>query len=239
MPTPPRSRPTDAGSTPGVGPARGGSPVGPGARGPASTRPGARAVRPPRKAQKIKWSPQAIEESHAGRWILTGFVGLMLIIGGIGWYWYLTRPEAAPSRVRSAAESASSTVAARPEGGVPASGPGTGDPRGSRAVTPSSLPITMTAKELREALLSHAPQPVDHAYAQYYQGREVTWAGQVADAQWQNRLLRVDLRDDDGLRVVAWCEGGEEPKPGSRTTVRGRVTTKLADGFVVERCEVL
>jgi hypothetical protein len=240
------------GGTPGGGPTRSAGPaLGPGAVSAASrsrsgvpspgagappgaaplTRPGRKALRTPRKAQRIKWSPQEIRESRSGRWVFTGFVGIVLILGVLGWYWYLTRPRLPVPEVQAVLEPGASTPAEPPHGAVPA-----GVPRPS---TPSRIPIGLTPKELREAILSHAPQPVDHAYAMYYQGREVTWAGSVSSSEWQDRLLRVDLRDDDGLRVIAWCEAGAEPKPGTRVTVRGRVTTKLADGFVVERCEVL
>jgi hypothetical protein len=164
-------------------------------------------------------------------------VGVVLILGVIGWFGYLTRPTLRVPTVPAVVEPGPSAPGPRPDGMAPR--PEGATPASMSPSTRLATPLGLTAKELREALLSHAPQPVDQAYAAYYQGREVTWAGSVAATQWQDRLLRVDLRDDDGMRVIAWCEAGAEPQPGTRATVRGRVTTKLADGFVVERCEVL
>jgi hypothetical protein len=224
-----------AGSLPGGGPSSGAR-ANPGS--PASKRPGGKAVRSPRKAQKIKWSPQEIKESHAARWALAGFVGVVLVLGVIGWSWYLTLPRA-PIPVRPALmESDPSSPLSSQEGAAPAGGSQVADGRRPGGSTGSTRPIDLTPKELREEIISYAPQPADQAYTMYYQGREVTWAGHVVGTQWQDRLLRVDLRHDDGMRVVAWCESGAEPKSGTRVTVRGRVTTKLADGFVVERCEL-
>ena len=102
----------------------------------------------------------------------------------------------------------------------------------------TSEPITLSAKDLREALGSHAPLTADEAYVRVYQGREVTWNGRVGTVTKQQSLVKLDLVDDDGVRIVAWCEPGREVAAGQPVTVRGRVTTKLADGFVVERCEL-
>jgi hypothetical protein len=245
--TPRAGAPPGAGPTRGASPSYGGGPTrgaspSPGAGttpgGPTPNRPGAKAVRAPRKAQRIRWSPQAIHESQAGRWVLTGFVGVVLVLGVTGWYWYLTRPSPPVPSVAVLEPGAPAPVS-QPETAAPASVSRAGGAGGQRPSVPSTTPLDLTAKELRDKIMSHAPEPVDQAYAMYYQGREVTWAGHVAHTQWQDRLLRVDLRDDDGMRVIAWCEAGAEPKSGTRATVRGRVTTKLADGFVVERCEVL
>jgi hypothetical protein len=224
----------DAGSVPGgsqspdAGAVRGGA---------ASKRSGGKAVRMPRKAQKIKWSPQEIKESQAGRWALAGFVGVVLVLGVIGWSWYLTLPAPPVLTLPALMEPGPSSLS-RQESAAPAGGSQAAEGRRRGASAGSTRPIDLTPKELREEIMSHAPQPADQAYAMYYQGREVTWTGHVVGTHRHDQLLRVDLRDGDGLRVVAWCESGAEPTSGTRVTVRGRVTTKLADGFVVERCEI-
>src|SRR5207244_9828840 len=132
-------------------------------------------------------------------------------------------------------------AAARPTtpptaGAMPSPSPSPSGPSSATAPRPAepdtSEPITLSAKDLREALGSHAPLTADEAYVRVYQGREVTWNGRVGTVTKQQSLVKLDLVDEDHVRIVAWCEGGREIAAGQRVTVSGRVTTKRAHGLV-------
>ena len=175
-----------------------------------------------------------MQETRWGRFLLVGLVVIAAAAGAAGWYWLFPatradRPAPPPSQVAPAPPSPA------PEA------PPAGSAAAPRAVErDTSEPITLSARELQGALTGHAPLTADEAFARLYQGREITWSGRVATVTKEKAsLLRLDLVDDDGLRVVAWCDpAGREVTAGQRVTVRGRVATKLADGFVVERGEL-
>lgn len=177
-----------------------------------------------------------MQQTRWGRPLVIVLVVLAVVGGMIGWYWYFRAaspderasvPAAAPPPRPSTSDTATSRPAAP---AAPAAAPGPGE-------RDTSEPLTLSARELREALGRHAPLTTDEAYVRHYQGREVTWNVRVGTVTKEQLLVRLDLVDDDGLRIVAWCEPGREAAAGQRVTVRGRVATKLADGFVVERCE--
>lgn len=175
--------------------------------------------------QQVRW----------GRPLVIALVVLAVVGGTIGWYWYFSAspgehaagPVAVPPPTPATSDAPTSRSAA-PAAPATASGPGERD---------TSEPLVLSARELREALGRHAPLTTDEAYVRHYQRREITWNGRVGTVAKEHALVRLDLVDDDGLRIVAWCGPGGEVAAGQRVTVRGRVTTKLADGFVVEGCE--
>jgi hypothetical protein len=168
-----------------------------------------------------------------GRPLAIGLVVLALVGGTIGWYWYFRA--AAPDERAAVPVLAPPLAPSTSEAPTSRSAPATASGSGERD---TSEPLILSAREVREALSGHAPLTPEEAYVRHYQGREITWNGRVGTVTKEQSLVRLDLVDDDGLRIVAWCEPGREVTAGQRVTVRGRVMTKLANGFVVERCEI-
>lgn len=156
-------------------------------------------------------------------------VVLAVIIGAIGWYRYLTRPPRAVEIATSPAppESAAETPPS-PEPASATSAPTRADESG---------PLTLSAKELEEAIRS--PDAQTRASLGDYTGREVVWSGTVVTAALVNELRRVELKDPDGIRIVAWCDAGREVSAGAAVSIHGFLASKVASGFVVERCTVL
>jgi hypothetical protein len=169
-----------------------------------------------------------------GRPLVIALVVLALVGGTVGWYWYFRAAapdEHAAVPVLAPPLAPSTSEAPTPRSAAPATASGSGE-------RDTSEPLILSAREVREALSGHAPLTPEEAYVRHYQGREITWNGRVGTVTKEQSLVRLDLVDDDGLRIVAWCEPGREVTAGQRVTVRGRVMTKLANGFVVERCEM-
>jgi hypothetical protein len=178
---------------------------------------------------QVRWAPG----------IALAVAVVAVIAGAAGWYWYLKTPAPPAPPASAPADATPGAPSAASPGAPSVVSPGSARATAAPPAAPDTAePITLSARELREALGTHAPLNADEAYARIYQGREVTWGARVSTVSRSAPLVRLDMVDGDGLRVVAWCETAREVAAGQQVTVRGRVTTKLADGFVVERCEL-
>jgi hypothetical protein len=165
-------------------------------------------------------------ESRWRRHALVGLVLVAVIVGVIGWYQYLTRP---PRAVEIATSPAPPESTAQPSPSAPQA------PTRPLATEPG--PLTLSAKELDVTLRAEGALP--HPSLGRYTGREVVWTGTVSAAGPVNDLLRVELKDPDGIRIVAWCDAGREVSTGAGVTIRGYLASRISSGFVLERCTVL
>ncbi len=181
-----------------------------------------------RKAQPIRYSPVRMGESRWRRHALVGLVALAVIVGVIGWYHYLTRP---PRAVEIATTSPAPPDATAQQPSPPAQQA----PARPPATAPG--PLTLSAKELEVTLRAEGTLP--HPSLGRYTGREVVWTGTVSAAGPVKDLLRVELKDPDGVRIVAWCDAGREVSTGAGVTIRGYLASRISSGFVLERCTVL
>jgi hypothetical protein len=154
-----------------------------------------------------------------------------LVLGGVGWYRYLTRPPAAVTALPVVELPATPEPAPTPRSQAETRAPAAPAPAGPE-------PLTLSAKELDEALKADPTRPVKEAFVAY-RGREVTWSASVVAAGQVNDSLRVELKDDDGTRFIAWCPGVHELAAGTRVTIRGLLESRDLTGFVLERCNVL
>jgi len=220
-------------------PGRPGTPSrGPAPRPGASRSPAPGARRVARKADRIRYSAAKIEETHWGRKVLGFVVVVALVLGAIGWYRYLTRPQIVVPLTRAAAPTEMPAPAAK---AAPASSepPAPGVTTASAAAS-ASEPVTISAQSLMEELRADPTVTPAQAFDQHYKNREVTWSGTMTTiAPPVDRLRHFEFKDADGTHIVAWCFTDAELAPGASVTVRGRLASRLNDGFVVDRCQVL
>lgn len=215
-PRPPARRPPPGRPAPAAG------------RGPGARPPGAR--QGPRKAEKVRYKAVKVEEPRWGRWLLGGIVGLAIILGAVGWYRYLTRPPV----VRRLAP-----IAARPSAPTPpASAPAPPVAAASEPAAPDE-PVGLSPKDLEAELRSDPVLTPKQTFDRRFHGREVDWSGTVLAAQRWDNLLRVDLKDGDGMHILAWCETDAGVPAGVALAFHGRLADRLADGFVVDQCRIL
>ncbi len=220
-PRPPARRPVPPGRTPAPGQA---TPARPGAPG---GRPG------PRRAEKIRYSAVRVEESRWARKLLVGVVVVAVIAGAIGWYRYLTRPLVVV-RLPTAAPGA----APAPSPTAPPVEPAAASSE-RRSATEARGPVTLSARDLGEALRTDPELTPAQAFTRGYSGREVTWGGTVTSVSRVDRLLQFEFKDGDGIPVTAWCATDTQLSQGDIVTVRGHLAARQRDGFVVDRCQIL
>ena len=185
----------------------------------------ARGVRRPRASLQ---TPTKFEPARWPRRVAVSGVVVAALVGAFGWYSYLSRPSVVKSSpaLRPAATRETDRVS-----GPMASAPGVSAARaGEEVATP---PRGLSARELEEWLRSH-PEGTD-AFDRY-RNYEVDWAGIVESTTRADHLLRIEFRDSEGVRILAWCLSDADVSPGSRVTVRARVTQRGANGFVIDRC---
>ena len=185
----------------------------------------ARGVRRPRASLQ---APTKFEPARWPRRVAVSGVVVAALFGAFGWYSYLSRPSVVKSSpaLRPAATRETDRVS-----GPMASAPGVSAARaGEEVATP---PRGLSARELEEWLRSH-PEGTD-AFDRY-RNYEVDWAGIVESTTRADHLLRIEFRDSEGVRILAWCLSDADVSPGSRVTVRARVTQRGANGFVIDRC---
>ncbi len=187
---------------------------------------------PARGVRRPSASLQTTTKVEPARWprrLAVSGVVVAALFGAAGWYSYLSRPSIVKSSpaLRGAATRETERV-----GGSTASAPGVSAARAGEEV--ASPPRGLSARELEEWLRSH-PGGTD-ALDRYYRNYEVTWTGIVESTTRADRLLRIEFRDSEGVRILAWCLSNADVSPGSRVTVRARVTQRGADGFVIDRC---
>jgi hypothetical protein len=157
-------------------------------------------------------------ESRWRRHALVGLVALAVIVGVIGWYHYLTRPPRAVEIATSPAPPESTAQQPSP--------PAPQAPARPPATVPG--PLTLSAKELDVTLRAEGALP--HPSLGRYTGREVVWTGTVSAAGPVNDLLRVELKDPDGIRQLqVWNKidvagGSRGLAPGAERDEYGRIS---------------
>jgi len=191
-----------------------------------ATTPSARGVRRPSPSLR---TPTRVEPARWPRRLAVGGLVVAALFGAAGWYSYLSRPSVVKSApaLRRAATRETEKVS-----GPMAPAPGVSAARAGEEV--ASPPQGLSARELEEWLRSR-PEGTDGS-DRYYRNYEVTWTGIVESTSRADRLLRIVFRDSEGVRILAWCLSDADVSPGSRVTVRARVTQRDANGFVIDRC---